>query len=286
MTERVQYLIAQYHADPLRKEPRNVGVVARMADRTLSRFFGEDESGMFDRRKLRGMQFPDVYLQWVEYWREESQAIAALEQLLEANRPNYGLVRGGKVFDTGGDALEEVVDHLYTRFVGDGYAAAMKGTDEVVVTSRKLANAIGIELAQLDILVENDNPKEGVLHPVRRKHTIAGGDSIMYKPEFSQENGALYLIETFDFTAKKTKPLHDHAGYTAYMYRDLKTIRGAGMVKSISVVKTDPELAENEHIENSRKLLKRESDELVDWNDEAARMAFLEERRQVAMSEG
>ena len=33
MTERVQYLIAQYMAEPLRQEPRNVGVIARLGDR-------------------------------------------------------------------------------------------------------------------------------------------------------------------------------------------------------------------------------------------------------------
>lgn len=283
MTERVQYLIAQYQTDPFRKEPRNVGVVARMDGRTLTRFLGEDEAGLFDRRKLRSMQFPDVYLQWVDYWREVSKDVRSLEELLDSNQPNYSMVRGGKVHDTGTDSLEEVVDHLFTRFVGRGFAEAMRKGDQVVVTSRKLANAIEIELVSMDILVEDDLQKEGVLHPVRRKHAIMGGGSVVFRPEFSQENGALYLIETFDFTGSQAKRLHDHAGYTAYMYRDMRSVKGPGKLKAISVVKTDPEAEENEHIENSRKMLKRESEVVVDWNDEAQRKAFLEERRQVAV---
>ncbi|MBL7955409.1 MAG: hypothetical protein JNJ91_10245 [Flavobacteriales bacterium] len=282
MTERVQYLIAQYQADPLRKEPRNVGVIARMDGRTLARFMGEKEDGRIDGRELRWMSFPDVYRQWVFFWRESGNSVAHLEQLLASNKGNYGLVRGGKVSDIGSDSLEQVVDHLFTRFVSGGFAEAMRTVDQITVPSRKLENAIEIELLGMDILVEDDMPKEGVKHPVRRKHVVQGRREVPFTPAFSQENGALWLIETFDFTGPKQRPLFEHAGFTAYMFSDIRKARGTSKVQAISVLKTDPEAEESKHIANSRKVLLNEG-EVVDWNDEVQRKAFLEERRHVAV---
>jgi len=285
MTERVQYLIAQYEADPLRKEARNVGVIARMGERTVARFMGEKEAGSIDGREIRWMNFPDVYRQWVFFWREAAKAASTLEKLIDSNQGNYGLIRGGKVFDTGNDPLEEVVDYIYTRFVGEGFKDAIRANEEITVTSRKLANAIEIELLDMNILVEDGQTKEGVRYPVRRKHVIKGRNEVTYKPAFSQENGALYLIETFDFTSSKAKQFHEHAGLTAYMYNDLGKLKGREKVKAISVLKTDPEAEETENVANSRKMLENEG-EVVDWNNEAEREAFLEERREVAMGEG
>jgi hypothetical protein len=131
----------------------------------------------------------------------------------------------------------------------------------------------------LNILVSDNKTPEGIVHPVRRRQPITAANSIVYRPEFSQENSQLYLIETFDFTHGQGKRLHDHAGLTAYMYKDL---RSQMKVKAISVVKSDPTQEETEHTANSKKMLSNEG-EVVDWNDEAARAAFLEERRQVAM---
>lgn len=282
MTERVQYLIAQYEADPLRKEPRNVGIIARMGERTAARFMGEKEDGRLDGRELRWMSFPDVYRRWVFFWREAATAAGTLDKLIESNQGNYGLIRGGKVFDTGSDLLEDIVDYLYSRFVGAGFKEAIRSSDEITVTSRKLANAIEIELMDMNILVEDDQAKEGVKYPVRRKHVIKGRNDVTYKPAFSQENGALYLIETFDFTSSQAKRLHEHAGLTAYMYNDLGKLKGRDKVKAISVLKTDPEAEETENVANSRKMLENEG-EVVDWNNDSARKAFLEERRQVAL---
>jgi len=281
MTERVQYLIAQYLADPLRKEPRNVGVVARLGDRTLSRFLGEDEAGSFDKRKLKPLNQPDVFLQWVKYWQEQGQGVAKLEDLIDPDRSNYALIKGGEVFDTGNDPLEQVVDYLFSRFVGRGFAEAVREGDPVLVTSRQLAHSIAVEMLEMNILVSDHNTPEGILHPVRRRQPVVGGNSVVYRPEFSQENGALYLIETFDFTHGQGKRLHDHAGLTAYMYKDLRIQKGAGM-HAISIVKSDPAQEDNEHTTNSKRMLQNEGD-VIDWNDKVARAAFLEERRQVAV---
>jgi hypothetical protein len=282
MNARVQYLIAQYQADPLRKEPRNVGVIARMGERTLSRFLGEDETGTMDRRKLRPLNEPDVFLQWVKYWQDQGQTVPKLEDLIDGERSNYGLIKGGNVLDIGDDPLEQVVDHLYSRFVGKGFAEAVREGDPVLVTGRQLANSIATELLDLNIHVDDHKTPEGIVHPVRRRQPVVGGGSVVYRPEFSQENSVLYLIETFDFTHGQGKRLYEHAGLTAYMYKDIHRLKGPSGMKAISVVKTDPDATATEYMENSRKMLGNEG-ELVDWNDEAQRRAFLDERKQVAV---
>ncbi len=281
MTERVQYLIAQYEADPLRKEPRNVGVIARMGDRTLCRFMGEKEDGRIDGRELRWMSFPDVYRQWVFYWREAGMGVDVLEKLLESNKGNYGLVRGGKVFDTGNDQLEQVVDYLYSRFVGGGFAEAMREDEGILMADLKLTQALSVELANLNLLVAGPKLPDGIAHPVEQNRKFALNNNLSYKPEFSQENGAVYVIQTFDFVRGKPKSLYEHAGLSAYLFQDMKEHLGK-KVEAISVVKSEPEAEENEDIANSKAMLQNES-KVVDWNDETARAAFLEERRQVAV---
>lgn len=280
MTERVQYLIAQYEADPLRKEPRNVGIIARMGGRTLARFMGEREDGRIDGRELRWMSFPEVYRQWVFFWREAGKSVDVLERLLESNKGNYGLVRGGKVFDTGDDRLEQVVDYLYSRFVGGGFAEAMREEIEMVADP-KLTQALSSELANLNLLAGGSKVPEGIVHPVEQYRKFELRNNLTYKPEFSQENGAVYIMQTFDFVRGRPKSLYEHAGLSAYLFQDMKEHLGK-KVDAISVVKTDPEAEENEDIANSKAMLQNES-RLVDWNDAVARKAFLEERRQVAV---
>ncbi len=281
MIERVQYLIAQYQADPLRKEPRNVGVLARMGNHTMARFMGEKEDGRIDGRELRWMYFPDVYRQWVQYWREACMGVQRLEELLDLNKGNYGLVRGGKVFDTGSDSLEHVVDHLYARFVGDGFAEAMREDDGQLMADLKLTRALSEELANMNLLVAGNQLPIGIVHPVQQDRKFQINGHLSYKPEFSQENGSLYVIQTFDFVRGKPKALYEHAGASAYMYKDMIERLGK-KVEAISVVRSEPGNEENEDISRGRTILEKES-RIVDWNDEAARTGFLEERRQVAM---
>lgn len=281
MTERVQYLIAQYQVDPLRKEPRNVGIIARMGDRTAARFMGEKEDGRIDGRELRWLSFPDVYRQWVFYWREAGNSVDTLEKLLDSNKGNYGLVRGGQVFDTGSDPLEQVVDHLYARFVGGGFAEAMREEGGLLMADLKLTQALSVELTNLNLLVTGNKPMQGIAHPVVQSRKFTLKDQLTYKPEFSQENGAVYLIQTFDFVHGRPKSIYEHAGFSAYMFKDMKDHLGK-KVEAISVVKAEAEAVPHEDIANSRTMLEKEST-VVDWSDETQRAAFLEERRQVAV---
>jgi hypothetical protein len=90
---------------------QNVGLIARDARGTAAQFVGERDSGELDRRLL-GQRFrhPDVYLQWLAYWRAEINH-GRLDAIVKAATPNYFVVEGGEITETGPDTVE-----AYARF--------------------------------------------------------------------------------------------------------------------------------------------------------------------------
>lgn len=113
-----EYLIAQHVEDPFRREARNVGVFVRKEGRYAARFVGETGPGVLDGRLVEVLAAPDVYRQWVQYWRgvldDEPDPFAALQQHSSAH---YLVVDGGTVLDTGDDPPEVVAAFLYARLV-------------------------------------------------------------------------------------------------------------------------------------------------------------------------
>jgi hypothetical protein len=115
---KVLYWIAKNVEDPFRNEPRNVGVIVRSGKAVAARFVGERENGAIDRRLLgQRFQYPDIYLQWLGYWREEIRH-GRIDTIVKATSPNYYVVEAGEVSDTGADSIEAVCSFLYTLLVG------------------------------------------------------------------------------------------------------------------------------------------------------------------------
>ena len=71
---KVKYWLAQYTENPLRREPRNVGVIVENCVSRSARFLGEEhptdeiKTGI-DGRYLRQIQFDKAYRSWVRRWR-------------------------------------------------------------------------------------------------------------------------------------------------------------------------------------------------------------------------
>ena len=70
-----RYLLAKYIPDPLRMEPRNIGVVLWAEGNVAARFVGESDSPDSGSRLPRRLGLPDrqVYKKWVQYWREQME---------------------------------------------------------------------------------------------------------------------------------------------------------------------------------------------------------------------
>ena len=281
MRESVQYLIAQHVAVPLRQEAANVGVVVKCGDIVGCKFIGEDERGKLDGRRLRSFRFPDVYRQWVKHWREYLDREFSIEDLTEYNTAHYRLVQGGVVTDVGADPLEKVVDYLFRLLVKDDGAAYEDKTSERAMAVPSLKEEIANAFAKHGLLASAASDRELFSHhAIVENEEISGTSDARYRPQFSQENGSLHLMESFDLTAPSGS-LESRAGFVAYMYRDIADTRGA--VKAFSLVRGLAESATQHDTRNSICILKAES-EIIDWADSKERNGFLEERLRLAHS--
>jgi hypothetical protein len=274
----VRYWVAKYVEDPIRNEPRNVGVIVEGFDGFAARFATEREDLTIDRRRLgQRFRFPDVYLQWIEFWREQINA-EKIEEIVRATSENYFVVYGGEVSDTGQDTATVVCAFLYNLLVSD--ASVMQafevGTESDI--ERELSLDVSSALADWSLLA--DGPTLHVRHPIRRKQAIQGAHAV-HRPSFSQHNGLLYLFEAIDFTGKKPKLLQERAGYMAYMFSDIRHAQSnAGGVEAFSIVRPQTE-EDGEAIEYAKELLDAES-HIVNWADKKDRDRFLRDRQRVA----
>jgi hypothetical protein len=271
----VHYWIAKNVEDPFRNETRNVGVIARDGRGIAARFVGERDSGELDRRLL-GQRFrcPDVYLQWLAYWRAEINHNRP-ETIVKSATPNYFVTEGGEITDTGSDTVEAVCSFLYSLLISDGpVMQAFELAEEEDVT-RGLGSEISHALAELDIL--SDTPKLVARHPVKRDASIRG-KHVFHKPSFSQKNGHLYVYEAIDFTMKRPKLIRERAGWMAYMYTDIK--QELPSAETYSIFRPNPEDG-SDTIEYAKKMLGGES-ALVNWGDDNERKQFLNDRQRLA----
>lgn len=131
-----RYLVAKYVPDPLRMEPRNIGVVVWSDGQIAARFLGENGSEASRIRVPSRLRVSDrrLYEQWIRYWRQQMSmpslsrgpdGMAAgretpefLEALASKSQLGYMLVDGGIVRkEIGPHELKEVVSDLFEVLV-------------------------------------------------------------------------------------------------------------------------------------------------------------------------
>jgi hypothetical protein len=271
----VQYWVAKNVEDPIRNETRNVGVIARHGEAIAARFIGERGTGELDRRLLgQRLRHPEVYLQWLEYWRREIDR-GHLRTILDVVTPNYFIVEGGEITDTNTDTVEAVCAFLYSLLISDAPVMQAFELAEEEDETRGLGSEISRAFNELDIL--SDTAKLGIRHPVKREQPIRG-KHVVHKPSFSQRNGVLYVCEAIDFTMKRPKIIRERAGWMAYMYSDIK--QQEATTESYSIFRPNAD-DDGEAIEYAKKILSGES-VLVNWANDNERKRFLNERQRLA----
>lgn len=266
-----KYWIAQHIEDVFRNEPRNIGVLVQVGDQMAAKFIGENEANKIDGRGLKGFPHPDVYRQWVEYWRR-SIAQRQFDKLVR-NGSHYKVFEAGAVTEIDSDSPEEVAKFLYTSLVSGGYKEAFE-------QEKNLLNQPSLDQELVSVFRDLNILGSEAKHPVRNDAVIQG-KKITHKPAFSQENGRLYLMETIDFTVSQKLRSRDHAGYSAYMFNDIR--ENKSNAEPISIVKVREEDKESEEVRNGLAILTGESTVLY-WLDQQQRELFIEERRKVAFT--
>jgi len=271
-----KYWIAQYISDLFRNEPKNIGVFIALNGNAFAKFLGETESGDIDRRKLRGFNSPDVYRQWIEYWRE-SIVSGITESLIESSGSHFRVIEGGEIDGYDNDSIEQIANSMYAMLVSEG--GYLEATTELLEDSQTQIFSLENEIVNFFKSRDLFNEKQ-VPHPIKKNSTVQGAH-LSHKPSFTQQNGSLYIMETVDFTTLQKNRSRDHAGLSAYMFRDIK--ESAKKVEPISIIKLNETDLEQEEVKYGYLMLKNES-QIINWLIEKERIEFLESCEKIAYS--
>jgi hypothetical protein len=269
-----RYWVAKYVDDPLRNEPRNVGVIVSTADGAAARFAGENEEGVIDRRRLQKFKHADVYVQWLDYWRGQIQE-GRFEQIVKDRTPNYYVTAGGEVADTGNDPPAVVCNFLFSLLVSHEPAMHAFELAEEVAIEQELPAEVSSVFAELELLA--DAATLHVRHPIKRNAPVKG-DHAVHKPSFSQMNGRQYIYETVDFTVRRPKLIRERSGWVAYMFKDIR--QESPNTETFSIIRPAPD-SDSDAIDYARAVLRGDS-QLIDWRDDAQRKKFLNDRQKIA----
>lgn len=271
-----KYWVAKYVEDPLRNEPRNVGIIVSGLDGLAARFAGERDDGSVDGRRLQGFKYADVYKQWLQYWREQID-VENLDGIVGATTINYYVVPGGEVADTGADRASAVCKFLYDLLVSDVPVLEAFELAKESDTERDLS--LDVDLAFRDLAILADLSSLAIRHPIKRKQHVRGKHAT-HEPSFSQQNGKLSLIEAIDFNSQKPKLLKERAGFMAYMFTDIRQELTASGMEAFSIIR--PKVGdEGEAVEYARTVLAGES-KIVNWSNKDEQNQFLKGRQAIA----
>ncbi len=283
MAESAEYLIVQYLRDPMRKEPRNIGVVVSLGNRRAAKFAGEiNSTSEVDGRSTRWAAYPSVYRKWVKYWREQLEKAGndLFERMTKTNGDNYDVIRGGYVTDYGQDSPETICDNLFSFLVSSEVTsppASSVEESEWEISSRELEGRVLGEFRNRGIM-SGSYQSPSVRHPIFRKMHVSG-KRISHVPEFYQHNGRPYVMETINFSTPRKGPAKYHAGYVAKMFDDIRAYNDH--TQGIALVHASPRELQDEIVNNSVLLLS-DSGSVVNWTIPEERQEFLEERKRLA----
>lgn len=272
-----QYFVAQYIPDLFRNESRNIGVIVKTDFGFASHFVGENsDSDQIDGRKLKAFNYPDVYRQWITYWRD-CVTRASLDELLQSSSGHYQIIRGGEVSDTGEDEPSKIATYLYSLLVSEGgFAEALSPIEPAsTVDSSSLEDDVCRSLIAMNLLANGQGTD--LLHPIQKRIEIQGA-SLVHRPAFSQKNGRLHVMEIADLTVSRKKSAVDHSGFAAYMFNDIKQLDSS--TECYSLVRVKEEDLELPEVNYAYNILKNES-EVINWLDEDRRRDFVSELQRI-----
>jgi hypothetical protein len=274
-----RYWIAQYISDLFRREPKNVGVFVEFNGIVAARFIGETEPGQIDSRRIKRFRFPSVYKQWVEYWRSEIEQIEP-GQITKLHGSHYRVVEGGVIDDISEDSIDDVINYLYSRLISEGgFAEAISTQEEVTVHFINLIKEIDSVFEDAGLLASNK--LYDVLHPIEKGIPLPSKSNVLHKPDYVQRNGQIFVMDIIDFTVSKKVYARDHAGLSAYKFKDLR--ESNNKIMPIALIKATDEDKEAEDVRYALSLLKNEG-EIVNWLKTEERNMFIKERKEVASS--
>ena len=279
MDGRAEFLLAQYHRDPIRREPKNVGVIVLTDRGAAARFLGERAGSDIDLRTVRWSREPAIYQQWVEHWREELDSSEGdlIKRLSRTNGGNFDVIPGGAVTGINGDSPAEICAHLFPLMVDADAEADPDATTEVDSSLKEMARDITKRFSDLGILggrVHNPPP-----NPVWVRPTVKGKRA-EHQPQYSQVSGIPCIMEVVNFMAVRKSPVKDHAGWAAKMFDDIRDYRP--QTDTIALIRAGKDDLLDKTVRYALALLE-DSARIVNLSDPDQERQFFSQREQVAL---
>lgn len=163
----VTYFVAKYADDPLRMEPKNIGVIAIVDGHFYARFIGESEDdSSLDLRKVRGhVRHSGAYKQWIEYWRyllAGTQSNETIVNGLQATpRLNYFISESSTMAIDAPAEPREILEYLFHLLVSafpeqkNEELSLSQRCDEILGQYRLRQNPHFIESPRVPCLLSN-----------------------------------------------------------------------------------------------------------------------------------
>lgn len=283
----IVYAVAKYIPDLFRQEPRNVGLIVAGEGRALLRFLGDDD-GRLDLRSARMVQADgSLYAEWFAYWRRAVERFnrtsaepATFLERLYGDGDTFCLWEGGEYIpDYEGQPLDEIAEKLFARLVQrpeeERVAREREGR-----TPKQLFREVRATFRQRGLLAADTEQVDdlGSEHLIRVRAPVPG-TAARFRPNFSQRNGVLTVMENIDYSLTDAERATEHALYTATMFDDVRQANSAVIpVELIVIVHAVEGMNENAQ-KAGRAALGRVGDvATVAWDDSSARERFLAER--------
>lgn len=116
---KARYWLIKYIEDPLRNEPRNVGIIVKIDNNKYIKFLGENEDLSIDDSLLpkKLNKNVDNYKQWIAYYRDIS--LEELEKISDdiSMRTSFILEGPGNRYEYESITDEQMVNDLFDKLV-------------------------------------------------------------------------------------------------------------------------------------------------------------------------
>lgn len=280
-----RYFIAQHMKDVFRREPRNIGVFVEKANSVVSRFMGENETGAFGGRMLsRVVSSQKAYRVWVRHWRKAVQkdGAEAINRIMLEGAPEFAIVFGGEVTETGLDTAEAICDYLYSVLVSGGGLTEALGDIESDQPTVELKSEIIADLRLAGLMASN--PQDWVRSPVQTDQDVRGGRYWHHVSIYQESAEERWAVEPLNFATIRKQNATERAGFLAHVFDDLirSNSQETKRVNTVAVIRARPEDLSNKTVEYALSMIRDTGTNIVDYFDTRQRQQFISDRERVA----
>lgn len=218
----VRCWIVQHIADSFRKESRNVGVIVERGGAYDARFVGESSELEFDDRKLRFLEHPKVYRNWVRYWRRliKGAEREVASELSADQDGNFRVIEGSVINRVGADSIESICEYAFAMLVSHGgLGEALNASELGEEPHVALRDSIAREFRSSGLMGGLQNLFGR--HPIMANQQIIGNRTV-HEFSFIQRHSSLDLIEPLNLRTTQQRHAKDRAGWMAYAFNDVQ----------------------------------------------------------------